>query len=198
MTTPAPALVLHVQVSFPDPAKLRVDIRAENRSSQEIYWLNKFWTMVKGGKTAWDPRGPYRFEKGGILRLLYGVAPVPRDTDVNNRYIPQATLIAPGAAAEVHSELAIPVEEFALFEPPNAKTEYELVEVESVAVIAHYVAPGAGIVIAPSFVDPAYFWVKAPDQSVRVAESVVTTARKIPVRRRKDEIARVLLANEKP
>ncbi|MFS8064815.1 MAG: hypothetical protein ACMG6S_00460 [Byssovorax sp.] len=198
MTTYAPELVLHIQVSFSDPAKLRVDVRAENRSQHEIYWLNRFWTVVKGGQTAWDPRGPYRHEKGGVLRLLYGVAPVPSGTDVNNRYIPQATRIAPGAAAEEHTEIAVPVEEFALFEPPSAKTEYELVEVESVAVIAHYVAPGDGIVIAPSFVDPAYFWVKAPDQKVRVAEAIVAADRKIPVRRRKDEIARVLLSNEKP
>lgn len=198
MTTHAPDLVLHVQVSFPDPAKLRVDIRAENRSPHEIYWLNRFWTMIKGGKTAWDPRGPYRFEKGGILRLLYGVAPVPNDTDVSNRYIPQATRIAPGSAADEHTELALPVEEFALFEPPNAATEYEPAEAESVAVIAHYVAPGEGIVIAPSFVDPAYFWVKAPDQKVRVAEAIIATDRRIPVRRRKDPITRILLSTELP
>ena len=198
MTTHVSELVLHVQVSSPEPAKLRVDIRAENRSPHEIYWLNKLWTVVKGGKTAWDPRGPYRYEKGGILRLLYGAAPVPSNVDVNNRYIPQATLIAPGGAAEEHTELAVPVEEFAPFEPPNAQTEYDLVEAESVAVIAHYVAPGEGIVIAPSFVDPAYFWVKAPDQKVRVAEAIVPLERKIPVRRRKDPIARVLLASEMP
>jgi hypothetical protein len=194
----APELVLHVQVTLADPAKLRVDIRAENRAAHDLYWLNMFWTMVKGGKTAWDPRGPYRYEKDGILRLLYGAAPVPPDTDVSNRCIPQATLIPAGGAAEIHTELAVPVDEFALFEPPGATTEYEVVEVESVAVIAHYVAPGEGVAIAPSFVDPAYFWIKAGDPKVRVAEAIVKADRKIPVRRRKDVIARVLLASELP
>ncbi len=143
-------------------------------------------------------KGPYRHEKKGILRLLYGAAPVPPYTAVNTRYIAHATMIPPGGFTEVHTEISLPTEEFALFEPPDAQTEYELVEAESVAVIAHYVAPGEGIVIAPSFVDPAYFWVKAPDQKVRVAEAIVTAERKIPVRRRKDPIARVLLSNEVP
>jgi hypothetical protein len=198
MTTKAPELVLQVHVSFLDSTRIRVDIRAENRSSGDLYWLDKIWTMLKGGKMGWEPRAPYRYEKAGILRLLYGVAPTPPNTQVNNRYIPQATRIPPGGAAEEHVELALPVEEFAPFQPPNAQTEYELVEVDKVAVIAHYVAPGEGIVIAPSFVDPAYFWVKAPDQKVRVAEAVVTAEKKIAVRRRKDEIARVLLAGEVP
>lgn len=198
MPTHAPELLLHVKVTFPDPSKLRVDIRAENTSPTDLYWLNKFWTMTKDGKTVWDARGPYRHELAGILRLLYGAAPVPPYTAVNTRYIPHATLIPPGGSTDVHTEVSLPVEEFALFEPPNAKTEYEPVEVESVAVIAHYVAPGDGIVIVPSFVDPAFFWVKAPDQKVRVAEAIVVTERKIPVRRRKDVIARVRLSNEKP
>jgi hypothetical protein len=198
MPTHAPELLLHVKVTLPDPSKLRVDIRAENASQTDLYWLNRFWTMTRDGQTVWDARGPYRYELGGILRLLYGAAPVPPYTAVNTRYIPHATMIPPGGFTEVHSEIPVPVEEFALFEPPNARTEYELVEVESVAVIAHYVAPGDGIVIVPSFVDPAYFWVKAPDQSVRVAEAIVATEKKIPVRRRKDPIARVLVSSELP
>jgi hypothetical protein len=198
MPTHAPELLLHVKVTLTDPSKLRVDIRAENVSQTDLYWLNKFWTMTKDGQTVLDPRGPYRHELAGILRLLYGAAPVPPYSAVNTRYIPHATMIPPGKSVDVQTEVPIPVEEFALFQPPNAQTEYELVEVESVAVIAHYVAPGEGIVIVPSFVDPAYFWVKAPDQKVRVAEAIVTTDRKIPVRRRKDPIARVRLSNETP
>jgi hypothetical protein len=198
MTTKAPELALQVQVSFIDSSRIRVAVRAENRGREDLYWLNKIWTTAKGGQAVWEPRAPYRYEKGGILRLLYGAAPTPPNTLVNNRYIPQATRILPGTAAEEHAELALPVEEFSAFQAPTASTEYELVEAESVAVIAHYVAPGEGIVIAPSFIDPAFFWVKAPDQKVRVAEAIVTAERKIPVRRRKDPIARALLANEVP
>lgn len=198
MTTKAPELALQVQVSFIDASRLRVGIRAENHTQGDLYWLSKIWTMTKSGKPGWEPRAPYRYERAGILRLLYGVAPTPPNTMVSNRYIPQAVKIAPGGAAEEHLELPLPVEEFAPFQPPNGHTEYELIEAGSVAVIAHYVAPGEGIVIAPSFVDPAYFWVKAPDQKVRVAESVVVAEKKIPVHRRKDEITRVLLSTEVP
>ena len=197
MTPKAPELLLHVKVTRPDPSKLRLEVRAENVSSTDLYWLNRFWTMTKGGQSAWDPRGPYRTVKDGILRFLYGAAPVPPNTMVNTRYIPHATMIPPGGSTEIVTEVAVAVEEFALFEPPGPKTQYELLDVESVAVIAHYVAPGEGVVIVPSFIDPAFFWVKTGDPKVRVAEALGTTDR-IPARVRKEEIARTLLTSEKP
>lgn len=191
----APELVLHLHLSRPEPRLLRVYIRAENTSSRELYWLNKQWTMAGGVRVAWDPRGPYRHEQGGILRLLYGAAPVPPNMFVNSLYIPHATRIEPGGAAEVGAEINVPVVEFALFQPPSDATEYEAIEVHLLAVIAHYVVAEDGILIGPSFVDPAYFSVSAPEQLVRVAEAVIETDA-IPVHRRRDPIARAQLQEE--
>lgn len=191
----APELVLHLHVSRPEAQLLRVDIRAENTSSRELYWLNKHWTTSGRGQVAWDPQGPYRHEQGGILRLLYGAAPVPPNMFVNNRYIPHATRIDAGSAADVRAEVIVPVEEFALFEPPSDAAEYGEIEAHFLAVIAHYVVAEDGILINPSFVDPTYFWVRAPNQLVRVAEAVIETDA-IPVRRRRDTIARAQLQEE--
>jgi len=190
-----PELVLHIHASQPEPSLLWVDIRAENTSSRELYWLNKHWTTLRRGQVAWDPRGPYRHEQGGILRLLYGAAPEPPNKSVYNRYIPHATRIDAGGAADVRAKMILPVEEFALFESPSDETEYDEIEARFLAVIAHYVVPKDVLSIDPSFVDPAYFWVSAPDQLVRVAEAVIGTDA-IPVRRRRDTIARAQLQAE--
>lgn len=180
-----------------DRSKLVVQIEARNTLAHEVYWLNRFWRALPGGKREWDPRGPYRFELAGALRLLYGAAPVPPNTMVNNRFIPHGTRIDPGATAQVQEEIALPTQEFTIFEPPGPGTEYEPVEATNLAVIAHYVSPGERVKVEPSYIEPKYWFVRAPDQVVAVAYAVQKTD-KIPVLRRKDPITRALLPGESP
>lgn len=188
-------LHLHVTTTTADPATTRVLVRAENHGDCEVYWLNRFWTGGPDG-AAWDPRGPYRHEQAGVLRLLYGAAPVPANTLVSARYVPHATRIAGGAAVTVEVELVAPVTEFALFNPPNARSEYDEVTARELAVIAHYVLPSEGVSVGPSHIDAAYFFVRMGSPHLRVAEAVVPVV-PIDVRRRRDPIARVQLSTER-
>ncbi|MFT3764206.1 MAG: hypothetical protein QM820_01600 [Minicystis sp.] len=151
--------------------------------------------MLPGGVAGWEARAPYRFEQGGTVRLVYGPAPVPRNAMVNNRYIPHATRIPAGGVVHVKDEIALPMDEFSPFHPRRDDSPIEDVEASKLAVIAHWVAPGPGVSIEPSFIDKAYFFVKAPDQKVSTS-LVVKPIDKVQVRRRKDTITRPLLPGE--
>lgn len=217
MTTAPTVLDLEARAKR-DGAKLTLDLLVANRHAHEVYFLHRFWKMAKvapsvpaGGvdlgkatgqlassgpiRMVWDERGPYRFEQGGILRVVFGPAPVPRFGSVSNRQIPFASRIEPGKSAHFEVSLDAPVTEFALFDPPPPDVEYEEIEVKRIAVVVFGVAPGERVKVKPCPIDEAYFQVDAPDPlMVPTFGDVPVDA--LPVRRRKDPITRYLLPGE--
>jgi hypothetical protein len=201
-------------------AKLTLRLLLANRHAHEVYFLHRFWKMAKSpppapagsvdvakaaGATAaagpprmvWDERGPYRYERGGILRTVFGPATVPPNTSVTSRQIPFASRIEPGLSITVEAVLDVPVVEFSLFNPPPANPEYEEVEVRRIAVVAYGVSPSEKVKIEPCPIDAAFYWVRAPDQ-LMVPTFADVPVDPLPVRRRKDPIARFLLPGEAP
>jgi hypothetical protein len=116
---------------------------------------------------------------------------------VSSRQIPFASRIGPGGSLKVEHAIDVPVVEFALFNPPPANPEYEEVEVRRIAVVAYGVSPGEQVDVDPCPIDPAYFWVRAPDQKM-VPTFADVPVDPLPVKRRKDPIARFLLPGETP
>lgn len=203
-----------------DGAKLKLSLLVANRHAHEVYFLHRFWKMAKGApstpggavdlakatgasatsgppKMVWDERGPYRYEQGGILRVVFGPAVVPQFSSVSSRQIPFATRIEPGKSITVEAEIDVPVVEFALFEPPPANPEYEDIEVKRIAVIAYGVSPGERVRIDPCPLDAASFKVSAPDP-LMVPTFGDVPVEALPVKRRKDPISRYLLPGEAP
>lgn len=219
MNTPPTVLDLEATAKR-DGAKLRLSLLVANRHAHEVYFLHGFWRMKKGEpatpggavdlakatgasatsgppKVAWDERGPYRYEQGGILRVVFGPAVVPQFSSVSSRQIPFASRIEAGKSITVEAELDVPVVEFALFEPPPVDVEYEDIEVKRIAVVAYGVSPGERVKIDPCPLDAAYFRVSAPDPRM-VPSFGDVPVEPLAVRRRKDPISRFLLPGETP
>lgn len=150
-------------------------------------------------RMAWDPRGPSRYELAGILRIVVGPALVPPNKDVSNRYIPFAARIAPGASMETEMWFEVPIVEHALFDPPGPEPKYEDVEVRRIALAVYGTHDSEKnrdrVRAEPCPLDPAFFWVRAPD-ALMVPTYADVPVEPLQVRRRKDPIARFLLPGE--
>lgn len=201
-----------------DGAKLTLSLLVANRHEHEVYFLHRFWKMGRAAPAApgaagdlakatgapaasgrpvmmWDERGPYRYEQGGILRVVFGPAVVPKNSSVSNRQIPFASRIEPGKSITVEAALDVPVVEFALFEPPPANPEVEEIEVKRIAVVAYGVSPAEKVKVRPCPIDAAYFQVDAPDQ-LMIPTFGDVPVEPLAVMRRKDPITRYLLPGE--
>ena len=168
---------------------LLLEVICRNRSEEALFTLDRHWTQNDQGKPVWDPRAPYRFIHPGSLHVLFGCAPIFDNMSVSNMYIPHATRILPGSEILLRGSIPIPVKEYSPFFPDRADTEYERLQLSSVAVIVQYVLPDSRCKIDPSFIDPAAWWVRAPFDATLSARGETQVA-PFEAIRRKDAIAR--------
>ncbi len=174
-------------------------IRIQNAGTDDIYVLDRLWTLDKSRQLAADPKEIYRFERGGILRLLLGAAPLPRLAFATYRNVPHVTVVVPGASHEREIRIPLPVEEHSPYVEPVPREAPVPVTAERVDVLVHFLMASPELKLTPSPLPGMAMVIQNPVaalEHVKLLHAQVPLAG-IPVLRRKD-IERVTLPGEAP
>lgn len=124
---------------------LEVHYTVNNDLAEPIYVLDKLYERARQdpdnanaelSKAKLDPEGVYRYVVGSSLRLLLGVAPLPRGVNVRVRNVPWATKVEPKHAAHGTLKLALPIKEYSAYF--NAQDGYVPAKVQSFELFVEY------------------------------------------------------------
>jgi hypothetical protein len=173
--------------------KLSIHYEIVNHEAQDAYVLNRPSTS-QGGL---DSEKVYRFERDGTLRLLLGVAPLPRRKSVLYRNVPFATRIAPNGTLKDTVALNMPVSEYSPYFAMGGSDEIK--HVDRVVLLVDYFLAEAGIPVKAVPDMPGLF--KATGASRRFVKMLLSEKRSpspIEVKRRTDEFDRIDLPGEAP
>lgn len=193
--------VVSLEATFTVRAMKSLDVRArlENRGQWPILVLDRLWTL-EGAKTpVRDPERCYRFVRGGLLRLLVGVCPLPRLKMATLKNLPHATRIAEGKGLDLAFTFEGPIGEYSFYFPAVSTSTTEKVHVGSVELLVQWIAERPGVETRPAMEEPA-----ALDIATAGALDRPETARalsgkvELDVLRRTDEFDRLTLPGEKP
>jgi hypothetical protein len=173
--------------------KLTIHYEIANHEAQDVYVLNRPSTS-QGGL---DPEKIYRFERDGGLRLLLGVAPLPRRKTVLFSNTPLATRIATNGTLKDTVAIDVPVAEYSPYFSKDGA--HEIKQVDRVLLLVDYFLADSGIPVKAVPDLPGLF--KASGASRRFVKMLVSEKRSpspIEVKRRTDELDRIDLPGEAP
>lgn len=179
--------------------ELTARIRIQNAGTDDILVLDRLWILEQSKQLAPDPRGIYRFERGGILRLLLGAAPLPRLAFATYRNVPHVTVVAPGASHEREIRIPLPVEEHSPYVEPAPREAPQPVTADRVDVLVHFLMASPELKLTPSPLSAAAMVIQNPVAALAQAKLLHAPMQLagIPALRRKD-IERVTLPGEAP
>ena len=173
--------------------KLSIHYEIANHEAQDVYVLNRPSTS-QGGL---DSEKIYRFERDGALRLLVGVAPLPRRKSAFYRNVPFATRIAPNGRLKDSITVNVPVSEYSPYFSSGGPDEVK--QVDRVQLLVDYFLADSGIPVKALPDMPGLF--KASGASRRFVKMLVSKKHSpspIEVKRRTDDFDRIDLPGEAP
>jgi hypothetical protein len=191
----APPVSLRASFEF-SPKELKVRLHIANRGEADVLIFNRLW-IKSDGKPAPDPEKIYRFVRDSKLRLLLGMAPLPRSKTPLYRNIPFVTRLQPGRTLEEEIRISAPVKEYNVYFPVLDGNPYVPDKVARAEVFAEYLIDSPAIKTQPSSFDPTALKIVSPgswDAAQLAASGPVPLD--LQVLRRTDEFERLTLPGE--
>ena len=182
----------------PNGQTLDVKLKIVNAGGSDVFVLDRIWHMDSSGKQVADPENIYRFVRGPELRLLWGLAPVPRLKTVTYRNIPYASLVKPGGSHEINQKIPVPVKEYSIYFPETSKDNPKLQAVTRIAAIVQFVEPGSNLAISAAPFDPSAFKIPTATVLETVKNATCSSPLKVDALRRTDQFDRFNMPNEPP
>lgn len=177
---------------------LKVKVKVRNQSGVDLFVLNRPWDLNSHGDTVDDREQVYRFVRNSELRLLWGIAPLPRLETTTYQNIPYATVLKPKSLLEWDFSTPVPVTEYNLYFTGREESAYQAATVKRVVVIVQFVAMQTGLTAIPSGLGSS-LKVSTP-QTVDHRASLVCSSGPISLeaRRRTDPFSRLDMPGEPP
>lgn len=197
----APGSGVALEVSFATSAHKDVTarIRVTNGSPVPIYVLGGLWNLDRTSKPIPDPQKIYRFVIDGRLRLLLGVAPLPRSKTTLYRNVPHLIPLEPKKSVELLIAPPAPLKEYNVYFEEQPDSRYEAVRIDAVELLVDYLVADATVQTRASvFVPGALELVTLESlRSVRTLRSPVSPIR-LEILQRKDAFERLLPGEQPP
>jgi hypothetical protein len=177
--------------------QLDVKVKIRNDGDADLFVLNRLWD-TNHGRDVDDPEKVYRFVRNSDLRLLWGIAPLPRLKSTMFRNIPFATILRPHSSLDWDYSVKVPVSEYNVyFEAPKGGASVPSA-VERVVVIVEFVEAQSGLTTTPTELGSAVK-VSTP-HATGSRKAVICTSGPIQLEAllRTDRFSRFNLPNEQP
>jgi hypothetical protein len=216
LNSSAEAAPMHPDVSTSSLAKLdcsfeltsnqnlRVKVKMSNQGGVDLFVLNRLWDLNSNGDPAVDREQVYRFVRDSELRLLWGMAPLPRLETTTYENIPYATALKPKSSLEWDYSTKLPVTEYNVYFTGRQGAAHRPSAVQRVLVVVEFVAAQPGLTTVPSPLAP----LAALGSSLKVStphaidHGTSVTCASGPIHleafRRTDEFSRYTRPGEKP
>lgn len=177
---------------------LKVKVKVWNRGAADLFVLNHLWKMSSDGHDVDDPEQVYRFVRDAELRLLWGIAPLPRLKSTMYRNVPFATAVKPQSSLAWEYSAKVPIAEYNVYFSDSHGAAHQSSRVKRVVVIVDVVAAKAGVTTTPSGLGSS-IKVSTPE-AVGAHQSIVCASGVIELEtlRRTDSFSRFNMPNEKP
>jgi hypothetical protein len=189
------AVPVTLQVSFDlFPQELKLRMRIGNQGEVAIYIFNRLWDLDRSNKLVPDPEKIYRFVRDDNLRLLFGIAPLPRLKTPFYRNVPYVTRVQPRDSFEAEVAIPIPVKEHNVYFSEQKNSSYQAGKVSNVELLVHYIEALPNVETRPIPFDGTALQIVTP-----AAWDTVKTLRSgflpvsVQVLRRTDEFERLML-----
>jgi hypothetical protein len=177
---------------------LRVKVKLINQGAVDLFVLNHLWKLNSQSSDVDDPEHVYRFVRNSELRLLWGIAPLPRLKSTLYRNTPYATAVRPRSSLEWDYSTKIPVSEYNVYFAGSHGGPFQASMVERVVVIVEVIEAKSGVLTKPSGLGSS---VEVTDSdAVESRKSIVCASGAIELAtlRRTDQFSRLDMPNEAP
>ncbi len=178
---------------------LKLRLRIRNGEPREIYVFDRLWALDAASNIVPDSQQIYRFLHDHTLRLLLGMAPLPRMKKTLFRNVPFVTRIDAGAAREREISIPVPIAEYSPYFKGEKAADYTGVTVDGIEVFLDYLRASPDLATVPSPIDPTALELDTPGIWSRATR---LKSAQIPIRlhtlKRTDEFDRLYLPGENP
>jgi len=177
---------------------LKVKVKLSNQGAVDLFVLNHLWKLNPQSRDVDDPQQVYRFVRDAELRLLWGIAPLPRLKSTLYRNTPLAAVVRRKSSIEWGYETKLPVTEYNVYFAGSHGATYQPSTVKRVVVVVDVVEAQAGVTTKPSRLGSS---VEVSDpEAIDSRKSVVCASGAIELvaLRRTDQFSRLDMPNEAP
>jgi hypothetical protein len=183
---------------------LKVKVKISNQGGVDLFVLNRLWDLNSNGDPVVDQEQVYRFVRDSELRLLWGMAPLPRLETTTYENIPYATALKPKSSLEWDYSTELPATEYNVYFAGRKGAAHRSSAVKRVLVVVEFVAAQPGLSTVPSPLAPLAplrpsLKVSTP-HAIDHGTSVTCASGPIHLEafRRTDEFSRYTLPGERP
>jgi hypothetical protein len=119
---------------------VRLQYRVRNTRDKPIYLFNVLWDWDEKGDYVVPPIPVYAcLKQESMLHLAKQILPLPHNREVEVRMVPFATKVEVGQEFSATFQLALPVQEYNPYFPPDGKSAYQTMIADVMVFSLHFV-----------------------------------------------------------
>lgn len=134
-----PPLPFEVGLSI-QGSTFQVQYQVKNTRDKPIYLFNALWGWDEKGNYVLPPSPVYVcLKREGFLHLAKRILPLPRGRRVEVRIVPFATKVEVGQEFSETLQLALPIQEYNPYFPPDEQSTYQIMTAEAMVFSLQFV-----------------------------------------------------------